>query len=231
VDFDPSGEEKVLVAMAYPFTSLSEDEIGRRVGQLSDEERVELFRAYVGERGNRRHRPGRALERTTYRFDVVSDYGAFRDLQRHRMLTVEWQELGTQLGYDVPLTVEEAGVAEEYAASMARSAELYEQLRRVCPDQASYAVALGFRIRYSMQMNAREAMHLVELRSGQQGHPSYRHVAQEMHRLIADRAGHRAIAQAMSYVDHDEYDLERIESERRAEARRTTLGVAPGPMG
>jgi thymidylate synthase ThyX len=231
VDFDPLGEEKVLVAIAYPFTSLSEDELSRRVGRLSDEERVELFRAFVGERGNRRHRPGRALERTAYRFDVVSDYGAFRDLQRHRMLTVEWQELGTQLGYDVPPTVEEAGVAEPYKASMARSAELYEQMRRVCPDQASYAVALGFRIRYSMQMNAREAMHLIELRSGQQGHPSYRHVAQEMHRLIATRAGHKAIAEAMSYVDHDDYDLERLEAERRAEARRTSNGLADTARG
>ena len=231
VDFDPHGEEKVLVAMAYPFTSLSEDELVRRVRHLTDEERAELFRAYVGERGNRRHRPGRALERTEYRFDVVSDYGAFRDLQRHRMLTVEWQELSTHLGYDVPPTVEEAGVAEPYVASMDRSAELYEQMRRACPDQASYAVALGFRIRYSMQMNAREAMHLIELRSGQQGHPAYRYVAQQMHRLIATGAGHRAIAQAMSYVDHDEYDLERIDAERRAEARRSAFGAAPGTAG
>ena len=230
MDFDPQGEEKVLVAMAYPLTSLGEEELVDRVRLLTAEERLELFRAYVGERGNRRHRPGRALERTAYRFDVVSDYGAFRDLQRHRMLTIEWQELGTQLGYDVPPTVEEAGVAEQYVASMTRSAELYEQMRRVCPDQASYAVALGFRIRYSMQMNAREAMHLIELRSGQQGHPAYRHVAQQMHDLIATRAGHRAIADAMQYVDHDDYDLERIDAERRAEARRAGAGTAPGTV-
>jgi thymidylate synthase ThyX len=162
---------------------------------------------------------------------VVSDYGAFRDLQRHRMLTVEWQELGTQLGYDVPPTVEEAGVADRYVASMTRSAELYDQMRRLCPDQASYAVALGFRIRYSMQMNAREAMHLIELRSGQQGHPAYRQVAQQMHDLISSRAGHRAIADAMQYVDHGDYDLERIDAERRAEARRAGTGSGPGSVG
>jgi thymidylate synthase ThyX len=231
VDFDPQGEEKVLVAMAYPLTSLSEEELVARVRRLSSEERLELFRAYVGDRGNRRHRPGRALERTAYRFDVVSDYGAFRDLQRHRMLTIEWQELGAQLGYDVPPTVEEAGVVEPYVASMARSADLYEQMRRVCPDQASYAVALGFRIRYSMQMNAREAMHLIELRSGQQGHPAYRRVAQQMHDLIASRAGHRAIAGAMQYVDHEEYDLERIDAERRAEARRAATGGGADTVG
>jgi hypothetical protein len=95
----------------------------------------------------------------------------------------------------------------------------------VCPAQAPYAVALAFRVRYAMQMNAREAMHLTELRSGPQGHPSYRWVAQEMHRLIADQAGHRLLAEAMSYVDYGGQDLERLESERRAEEKRAGQDV------
>jgi thymidylate synthase ThyX len=230
VDFDPEGEEKVLAALAYPHTSLPESEVLRRVRLLGAEDRAALLRAYVGERANRRHRPGRAFERTEYRFDVVSDYGAFRDLQRHRMLTIEWQELGTTLGYDVPEGVVEAGLEDAYTASMTRSAELHDALCGVCPDQASYAVALGYRLRYVMQMNAREAMHLIELRSGQQGHPTYRVVAQEMHRLIAEHAGHGAIAAAMEFVDHDAHDLERLDAERRAEARREAAagaGVVP----
>ena len=220
VDFDPDGEDKVLAAMCYPHTGLPEAEVLRRVRALGAEERRALARAYVGERANRRHRPGRAFERTDYRFDVVSDYGAFRDLQRHRMLTMEWQELGTSLGFEVPVVVAEAGAADAYETSLRRSAELYEAMCDICPDQASYAVALAFRIRYVMQMNAREAMHLIELRSGQQGHPAYRDVAQQMHRLIAEEAGHRVIAESMSFVDHGTYELERIDAERRAEARR-----------
>ena len=90
----------------------------------------------------------------------------------------------------------------------------------VFPAQAPYAVALAFRIRYVMQMNAREAMHVLELRTGPQGHPVYRRVAQEMHRLIAEQAGHRLIAEAMTFVDHGEHELERLDAERRAEARR-----------
>ena len=129
-----------------------------------------LLRAYVGERTNRRHRPGRAFERTGYRFDVVTDYGAFRDLQRHRMLTIEWQPLGTTLGYDVPEVVVEAGLTERFVASMERSRQLAEALAPTFPEESAYAVALAYRIRYSMQMNAREAMHLLELRSGPQGH-------------------------------------------------------------
>ena len=97
--------------------------------------------------------------------------------------------------------VAEAGLADRYVASLERSRELSEALAPSFPVQAAYAVALAYRIRYSMQMNAREAMHLIELRSGPQGHPSYRWVAQEMHRLIAEQAGHRLLAEAMSHVD------------------------------
>ncbi len=178
-----------------------------------------------GSRANRRHRPGRAFERTDYRFDIVSDYGAFRDLQRHRMLSIEWQPLTPSLGYDVPDVVVEAGFAEEFEASLARCRDLYDTMVPAFPHQAPYAVALAFRIRYVMQMNAREAMHVIELRSGPQGHPAYRRVAQQMHRLIAERAGHRLIAEAMSFVDHGEHELERLAAERRAETRRASLPV------
>ena len=114
-------------------------------------------------------------------------------------------------------------------ASLERSRELYEALAPAFPDQAAYAVALAFRIRYTMQMNAREAMHLLELRSGPQGHPSYRWVAQEMHRQIAERAGHRLLAEAMSHVDYGAEDLERLESERRAEQRRNSVPAGTKP--
>jgi Thymidylate synthase complementing protein len=221
VDWDPEGEDKVIAAMCYPRTTLSDQEVLRRVRALGSEDRRAVMRAYVGDRTNRRHRPGRAFERTGYRFDVVSDYGAFRDLQRHRMLTIEWQDLGPGLGFEMPDTVAEAGIADRYTRSMARSAELYDVMSRVCPAQAPYAVALAFRVRYAMQMNAREAMHVLELRSGEQGHPAYRVVAQDMHRLIAEHAGHRLIAEAMTFVDHQSYDLERLGSEKRAEARRS----------
>ena len=228
VDFDPDGEEKVIAAICYPHTSASESEILRRVRRLGADDRRSLVLGYVGDRSNRRHRPGRAFERTSYRFDVVTDYGAFRDLQRHRMLTIEWQPLGPSLGYDVPDVVDEAGVAGRYIASLERSRELHEALAPEFPVESAYAVALAYRIRYSMQMNARSAMHVVELRSSPQGHPAYRWVAQEMHRLIGERAGHRLLAEAMSHVDYGEPELERLESERRAETRRTA-GRIPSP--
>jgi hypothetical protein len=222
LDFDPDGEDKVIAAICAPLVDRPEDQVLDRVRRLGAEEKRSLLAAYVGDRQNRRHRPGRAFERTGYRFDVVSDYGAFRDLQRHRMLTIEWQPLGTTLGYDVPEVVEEAGLTERYVASLERSRELADVLDETFPVESVYAVALAYRIRYSMQMNAREAMHLLELRSGPQGHPSYRWVAQEMHRQIAGRAGHRLVAEAMSHVHYGSADLERLEAERRAEGRRAS---------
>lgn len=224
VDWDPDGELKVLAAICYPHTRLPEHQVLDRVARLPAEERVSLVRAYVGERSNRRHKPGRAFERTAYRFDVLGDYGAFRDLQRHRMLTIEWQDLTPRHGYEVPASVADAGLAGRFDEAMERSASLYHALTDTFPAQASYAVSLAYRIRYVMQMNAREAMHLCELRSSAQGHPTYRRVAQRMHELIASEAGHVAIAEAMRFVDHGDYDLERLSAERAAEARRAARG-------
>ncbi len=220
VDFDPRGEDKVLAAIWSAHAAVSEAAAMRRVEGLTPAERAAVLAAYIGDRRNRRYRPGRAFERTDYRFEIVSDYGAFRDLQRHRMLTVEWQPLRPDLGYQIPPEVSEAGVEDEYRTSLERSRALFDDLVGVLPDEAPYGIALAFRIRFVLQLNAREALHLIELRSGTQGHASYRWVAQQMHRLIADEAGHTAIATAMSHVDHSSPELERLDAERRAEARR-----------
>jgi thymidylate synthase ThyX len=219
-DFDPEAEDKVLAAICYPHTNLSEVQVLDRVRRLRGADRAALLRAYVGDRTNRRHKPGRAFERVGYRFDVVCDYGAFRDLQRHRMLTIEWQRLGTDLGYDIPDAVAAAGERDRFLEAMERSAALHAALWERFPEQAAYAVALAYRVRFVMQMNVREAIHVLELRTTPQGHPAYRQVCQEMHRLIAEVAGHDALAAAMSHVDHERYELSRIEAERAAEARR-----------
>ncbi len=218
---DPGDAEVELVtAMLYAASDLPERQLRRVVAAMPSSERRRVVEAYVGERGNRRHKPGRGFERVWYRFDVLGDYGAFRDLQRHRMLTIEWQDLTTTHGYETPAELEAVGVTEEWHRALHRSAELYERLAPDHPEQAQYAVCFAYRVRYVMQMNAREAMHLIELRSSPQGHPSYRRVAQRMHELIRDEAGHRAVADAMTYVDHGAEELERLEAERRAEARR-----------
>ena len=226
VDFDPRAELKVAAAALYAVTDLPDDQLLEIVGSMPEADRAALIRDYVGERGNRRHKPGRAMERSDYRFDILCDYGIFRDLQRHRMLTLEWQRLGTRHGYIVPEAITDLGLESRWHGQMEAAARLHDGVSRVLGTEvAQYAVPLAFRIRFFMQLNAREAFHLLELRTAEGGHEGYRRVCQEMHRLIADEAGHRHLAEAMSYVDHGSYGLGRLETERRAAARRAAAGV------
>ena len=220
-DFDPDGEIKVVAAALYAVSDLPDDQLFDVARQMSADDRVAVLRAYVGRRGNRRHKPGRAFERTAYRFDILADYGAFRDLQRHRLLSLEWQPLSAGHGYVEPDAIEAAGAHRDWAEVMDASAELHDELHASgLPAVAPYAVSMAYRIRFYMDMNAREAMHLIELRTAPQGHPAYRRICQEMHRLIAEQAGHRVIAGAMSFADHSEVELERLKAERAAEKKR-----------
>ena len=218
-DVDPDGEVKVVAAALYASSSLPDDQLLEVARAMTPEERAAVLEASVGARGNRRHKPGRAWERTQYRFDVLCDFGAFRDLQRHRPLTIEWQALGTQHGSAIPPEVDDAGLRAEFERVLEASAALEQELCAAGHERAAqYAVSMAYRIRFVMQMTAREAMHLVELRSQPQGHPTYRRVAQEMHEEIA--RVHPSIAAAFTYLSTDDVDLERLEAERRAEERR-----------
>ena len=220
-DFDPEGELKVVAAALYTASSASDADLMAAVRRMTAADRLDVLRAYVGDRTNRRHKPGRAFERTSYRFDVLTDYGAFRDLQRHRLLTIDWQALTPRHGYTQPEAIVEAGGDADWRGVMDRSAELWAALADAgLSHVAPYAVSMAYRVRFVMDMNAREAMHVIELRTAPQGHPAYRRVCQRMHELIEDVAGHRAIAAAMRFADHSSVELERLQEERRIEAKR-----------
>jgi thymidylate synthase ThyX len=212
-------EDELLTALMFEASATSEDAIRRSIEVMSDAERAQLLSDLVGERANRRHRPGRGFEALRYRFEIVADYGAFRDLQRHRMLTVQWQSLTPHLGAGVPGQVDLAGAGDAYRRALEVSRAEYERLvDGGLASAAPYALCLGYRIRFVLDLNAREAMQLIELRSGREGHPSYRAVAHEMHAQIA--AVHPAVAGAMTHVDTEtEPRLERILSEMRSHTR------------
>ena len=216
-------ELELIAALLYESTGVGEEEALRSVAQLDPAQRTDLVRELIGTRENRRHRPGRGFETLRYRFEIVSDYGAFRDLQRHRLLTVQWQTLSPHLGAGVPEEVDAAGVGDDYRRALEVSREAWQGLADSGHErEALYALCLGYRIRYVLDLNAREAMQLVELRSGREGHPSYRAVAHEMHRLIA--SVHPAVAATMTHVDDEnEPRLERILSEMRTQAKLDAL--------
>ncbi|MGI9584877.1 MAG: FAD-dependent thymidylate synthase [Acidimicrobiia bacterium] len=227
VEYDPDGERKVAAAALYASSDLPDRQIRQAVSAMSEDEIDTIISSYVGERSNRRHKPGRAMEQTFYRFDVLCDYGIFRDLQRHRMMTLEWQELSPHHGYTTPEAVIDIDAHAVWDGAMERLADLYSTIEQATTSSvAQYVVPFANNIRFTMNMNAREAFHMLELRTQQGGHPDYRVVCQTMHQQIRDVAGHTRIADAMTYVDHNDYALGRLETERRAAGKRAALGIA-----
>lgn len=213
--FWPKNELDLVPHMLYEHSNMSLDEISDEVAKWPIERKTEVFEAYMGERLNRRHRPGRALEQAHYTWDLVCDYGIFRDLQRHRMVDdLEWQPLTPRYGYEVPKLVEDAGMAELFEGCFDLSAELYSMLQKAgYAYEAQYATLLGHKMRWKVTYNAREAFHLHELRTSPQGHAGYRKLVQQMHEELAQV--HPQLAAAMKFVNQGENEeLTRLAAER-----------------
>jgi len=224
VDFWPRNELDLVADMLYEYTNLPLKTIREMVDSWSYEEKVKVIQTYMGERLNRRHRPGRALEKIHYSWDLISDYGIFRDLQRHRMVDdLQWQKLTPRYGYDVPALVENAGLSDSFEKCFDLSLELYSYLQsKGYHEEAQYATLLGHRMRWKITYNAREAFHLHELRTSPQGHPGYRKLIKEMHDKVAEV--HPLIAQQMKFINKDEDSkLNRLAAERYAKFKLEQL--------
>jgi thymidylate synthase ThyX len=218
VEWDPDAERKVVAAALFPYSNLPLAELdGRSVDADS------VLRALVGNRSNRRHKAPRAFEHATYTFEIVANFAAYRDLQRHRMLTQDRQVLGTALGADIPPELAAYGMRDAFEEAIDRTASAHRMLERAAgPAVAQYAVPLAFRLRWYMRASLREVVHLCELRTTPQGHPDYRWVAQELYRRVA--AVQPRLALAARFVDLSEGDeLERRASERRIDEKIRAL--------
>ena len=217
VEYDPQAEVNTVAAILYPHTDQSLAEVREHAARLTAAERLEILRAYVGERASRFHRPGRAFEEPYYTFDLLADIGAYRDLQRHRILTQERQRYTVAHGYITPPELVDAGLSGTYAAALERAAETIGLIEPDFPHAAQYLVPFAYRIRWRIKLNLREAFHLIELRAAPQGHPTYRAIAQEMFRQI--QAVQPALAEGMRFVDLHDYALERLQAEQRLDAK------------
>lgn len=215
VDVWPSNELNLVADMLYEHSNLSLKEIQKAVAGWSYDKKREVMQAYFGERLNRRHRPGRALEKAHYSWDLVCDYGIFRDLQRHRIVDdLEWQILTPRYGFEVPDLVDEAGLTDDFEECFAISLKLHSIMVQAGYElEAQYATLLGHKTRWKVTYNAREAFHLHELRTSPQGHPGYRKLVQQMHEKLAEK--HPIIAEAMKFVNQGEDpELTRLAAER-----------------
>ncbi len=222
IESDPYAERKVVAAALFPYSSAGLDEQGGDPDQILE--------AVLGDRANRRQRVPRALEQATYTFEIVANFGAYRDLHRHRMLSQDRQLLGTALGYDLPPGLADLGIADRFAAAVEAAGDVHQTLERdIGPALAQYIVPLAFRVRWYFTANLREVYHLCELRTTPQGHPDYRWVAQEMFRRVAEV--HPRLARYARFVDlgpADEplpplHSLERRQSERRIDEKLSAL--------
>ncbi len=223
-DFWPKNELDLVPHMLYEHSNLSLEEIQAEVARWSYERKEEVLKTYMGERLNRRHRPGRALEQAHYSWDLVCDYGIFRDLQRHRMVDdLEWQPLTPRYGFDTPDLVDEAGLDDMFAECFDLSAELYSDLQQAgYAYEAQYATLLGHKMRWKVTYNAREAFHLHELRTTPQGHPGYRKLVLAMHQALEEV--HPLLAESMKFVNKGEDpELTRLAAERATQFKLSQL--------
>ncbi len=219
VDHDGQAEERIIAAILYPHATHPLSQLRELAAGLPDERKQAVLDVYMKGRRHRREKPGRALEQVYYTFDIIGNLGAYRDLQRHRLLSQERQDFTTAHGYDTPPEIAEAGFGGEYRHCMDLAAEVHERIRRDHPRESQYVVPFAYRTRWYMKMNLREAVHVGELRTMPQGHPDYRWITQEMWRQIA--AVHPRLAGYARFIDWKTYRLGRLASELRTEFKRS----------
>jgi len=224
VDWEPEIKaiNKIVTSIIYEQSpSTSYQNILSQVNKLSKEKKIKIIKSLVNLRQNRRHRPGRAFETVYYTFDLLNNFGMFRDFHRHRALTLERQLLTTDHGFSTPKEIKILGIDKEYKECMNKTKEAFDKIRKKYPEQGQYVVNFAYNYPYFMKFNLREACHLIELRTIPQGHIDYRQVAQQMYMQI--KKVHPNLSQIMKFVDLNEYELERFESEKRTEAKKQKL--------
>jgi len=225
LDFEDNFQAEVKVASAILYDQAQGQSLHRitnYVKSMPSEGRHRVIRTYTEFRANRRHKPGRAFEMVDYTFELFTNFGMFRDLHRHRVLTMERQLLSTRHGYDLPQELTDAGLDKEFRDCMDLSKQAYERMAKAMPEEAQYVVNFAYRYPYFAKMNLREACHMIELRTTPQGHPDYRKACQKMYSEI--RRVHPALAEGIKFADMNTYQLERFDSEKKTEKKRQQVG-------
>lgn len=219
IHHDPADVAKVAGALLYSQNHTSLAALQAHCGTLPAEEIANIFDAASSMRENRRHKSPRALEHGQFTFEVVADFGIYRDLHRHRMLTQERQLLTTRYEYWIPEEILGTEMEGEYRQAMERGASTFERIAEGLPEEAQYVVPMAYNVRWYFHVNLRALQWLCELRSQAAGHPGYRRVAQEMAAQVS-----RAIPEFetfFKFVDYEGYDLGRLDQEQRKIEKRT----------
>jgi thymidylate synthase ThyX len=217
-EHEAKATDRIIAAALYEHQIGTYDATLANVKKMSKAEKIKIIDTFAKLRQNRRQRPPRAFEMAQYTFDIVGNFGMFRDLHRHRVLTLERQLLTTDHGYSIPQEIVELGIDKEFKECMDMSKQVFNTMRRKLPQQAQYVVNFAYNYPFFMHLNLREACHLIELRTIPQGHIDYRQVAQKM--FLSIKKAHPNLCRVIKFVDLNMYGLERIESEKRIEEKR-----------
>jgi thymidylate synthase ThyX len=217
IDYDKDSPKKVASALLFADSPFGLNSLNEMVEELPDEEVEGILDAASLFRENRRHKSPRALELASYTFEIIADFGAYRDLQRHRMLTQERQLLTCDLGYYIPDELVGTPFEEPYMAAQASAKSAFDQIQGELPEEAQYIVPMAYNIRFFFHINLRALQWLSELRSQPQGHTTYRFVAQALAQKVQEV--HPSFARFFRFVDFSGHSLGRLSQEEKKEAK------------
>lgn len=220
VEHDPDGETKILAGILFKEAHADWATVHERAKKFSDNEKKELFAAYLSGRTARWHKVGRAFENSYLRFEITMDLGAYRDLHRHRMMTQERQLFSCHHGYSVPAELKEAKLDGAYRVALDRAGSLFAKLEQYDRELAQYAVPLAYRVRFYEWQNFRQMFWEAELRTISQGHPDYRTIEQEKYRLVKEKF---PLIASFMLVDMADYAIARRGTEEKIAAKEKDI--------
>lgn len=219
INYDSYSVAKVCAALMFEYNHRGLKQMQDYCSKLPDEEIIRIFEAASSARENRRHKSPRALENAVFTFEIIADFGIYRDLQRHRMLTQERQLLSCSFGYYTPQEIKDTQMENDYENAMKQAKKAYDMIADELPEEAQYVVPMAYNLHWYFTVNLRALQWLCELRSSPAGHPNYRFAAQEMAKQVC-----RTIPQFecfFKFVDYEGYDLGRMSQEiKRTEKLR-----------
>ncbi|MFA6916318.1 MAG: FAD-dependent thymidylate synthase [Parachlamydiales bacterium] len=213
LDYDKEGPLNVAAALLFPHCNKGLGELRKLCHEMSEEDIARILDAAATSRDNRRQKSPRALEHATFTFEIIGDYGSYRDLHRHRILTQEKQMLTCDYGFYIPPEIEGSALEDDYNEAMFRAKEAYDMIAVEFPEEAQYVVPMGYHLRWYFNVNLRALQWLCELRSSPAGHPTYRFIAQEMARQVCEICP--AFERFFKFVDYEGYQMGRLGQEQR----------------
>ena len=217
VRFDKDAESKVAGAILYPFSDRGLFELQEHCAGLPEEQLAQILDSACSHRENRRHKGPRALEHAYYTFEIVADFGIYRDLQRHRVLTQDRQLLTCDYSYYLPPELRDTELEQDYVEAMDKAKEAFDMMRKEFPEEAQYVVPMAYNIRWYFHVNLRALQWLCELRSAAAGHPAYRYIAQELAKQVSEV--HPEFERFFKFVDFEGHELGRLGQEQRTASK------------